>query len=153
MSQKEETVQKLSQLRDQADLGDEVVENALGDGSALSGELGTALLDGIDPEDLDADQLGAIGEAVGRRVGAAAGRKLGERLGRWLDDLLDTEDAVLDSIAEQLGQDSGSSDGEDGANDGDGGDESGGDDLDEMSTEDLQALADDLMDELDERTD
>lgn len=177
MSQKEQTKEKLSQLREQVSFGGEEVDTPIGetDGDlpaelkeaaieevreaiseeldgTLPGELGEALLDGIDIEDLDPDRLGAIGEAIGRSLGGTAGRRVGELLGEWIEELFETDDdAVLDSIAEQL--DSGNeSDGGEGDDETESnGDDSGGD-LEGMPTEDLQSLADDLMDELDERT-
>lgn len=155
MSQKEETVRKLSQLRS----------------SLTSGE-SNELLDTVD---LDTDGVSrgrVVGEVVGRRIGGILGRRMGERLDRVFDErfgggtvLASVADALADVFTadEESETDTDTENSsepdetsEDEAREDEGSEDEASDsevDVSEMSTEDLQSLATQLMNELQQRSD
>lgn len=161
MSQKEETVQKLTQLR-----------------SSLTSEESNALLDTIDL-DLDTDGVsrgGVIGEVIGRQLGGVLGRRVGKRLDCVVEERFDSGTAlapVVDALvdifkpdgttdessdepdeasADEAGEDGGEEEtNEDEADEDDNGGHEFEADLSEMSTGELQSLADQLMNELQQR--
>lgn len=165
MSQKEETVRKLKRLR--SSLTSEE-SNALLDTIDLDLDLDT---DGV-------SRGRVIGEMIGRRFGGIVGRRVGKRLDRVIDERFDSGTAlasVADALADTFKPD-GTTDtessgeaneaseeearedeageeetGEDGADEGDNGGHEFEADLSEMSTGDLQSLADQLMNELQQR--
>lgn len=146
MSQKEETIRKLSQLKEQSAFND-AVQDSLDLPSGIE----------IDVGELSLDRLGTIGEALGKALGALIGRRIGEALGRELD-LGSENEALVNSLLDQVGSDE-SADGDDGSEREGNTEESTSDEnadgdgnLNEKSTEELQSLADELMNELDERS-
>ena len=163
MSQRDETTEKISQLKDRLgsndggvtdllDRGDDTADTDGGDGSGT---------DASETPSSDAD-LPEVGESLGRTLGGLVGRRLGEALGRNVDlderlvtllvSYLETTD--IEGVAESLvGGASDVADTDDTADEGTG---NGGSEppegLDEMSTDELQSLADQLMTELEERS-
>lgn len=150
MSQKEETVRKLSQLRS----------------SLTSGE-SNELLDTVD---LDTDGVSrgrVVGEVVGQRIGGILGRRMGERLDRVFDErfgggtvLASVADALADVFTadeeSETDTDTENSSEPDETSEDEGSEDEASDsevDVSEMSTEDLQSLATQLMNELQQRSD
>jgi hypothetical protein len=163
--QKDEAMEKVSELGEQLDIGGEDVSNAF---------------DRLRNGDLEVRTVASFGETFGRQGGALLGRRAGEAIGRTFAD----EDGTLSlsSITSTLrrsggeedgkgedGAESENSEGEDGSESGDGdGDETdsengpeskeeieiegdGSGSFEDMSNEKLQTLANDLMDELEQR--
>ena len=163
MSQRDETTEKISQLKDRLGSNDGGVTDLLDRGDD------TADTDGGDGSGTDASEtsssnadLPEVGESLGRTLGGLVGRRLGETLGRNVDlderlvtllvSYLETTD--IEGAAESLvGGASDVADTDDTADEGTG---NGGseppEELDEMSTDELQSLADQLMTELEERS-
>lgn len=150
MSQKEETIQKLSQLR-----------------TNLTRENSGALREKINL-DTDAPSYdNRIGELVGRQLGEILGRRVGERLGHAFDERFGREttlSSITDPVSNALETDSesdtedseesasgeSSESADDDSDDSD--DEEFEADLSELSTGKLQSLANQLMDELQQRS-
>lgn len=163
MSQRDETTEKISQLKDRLGSNDGGVTDLLDRGDD------TADTDGGDESGTDASEtsssnadLPEVGESLGRTLGGLVGRRLGEALGRNVDlderlvtllvSYLETTD--IEGAAESLV--AGASDVADTDDTADEGTGNGGseppEELDEMSTDELQSLADQLMTELEERS-
>lgn len=159
MSQRDETAEKISELK--AQLGPDGGVSGLLDSDTDDSDASDADVDESDASDdstVESADLPAIGESVGRTLGGLLGRRLGEAIGREFDldertvtlamRYLDTMD---EAGVERLAGSSDDSDDETGTN-------AGGDaaelpdDLDGLSTEELQSLADRLMDELEDRS-
>ena len=160
MSQRDETTEKISQLKDRLGSNDGGVTDLLDRGDDTDGgdESGT---DASETSSSNAD-LPEVGESLGRTLGGLVGRRLGEALGRNVDlderlvtllvSYLETTD--IEGAAESLvGGAPDVADNDDTADEGTG---NGGseppEELDEMSTDELQSLADQLMTELEERS-
>jgi hypothetical protein len=160
MSQRDETTEKISQLKDRLGSNDGGVTDLLDRGDDTDGgdESGT---DASETSSSNAN-LPEVGESLGRTLGGLVGRRLGEALGRNVDlderlvtllvSYLETTD--IEGAAESLvGGASDVADTDDTADEGTG---NGGSEppegLDEMSTDELQSLADQLMTELEERS-
>lgn len=147
MSQKEETIQKLSQLR-----------------TNLTRENSGALREKIDLDTDVPSYDNRIGELVGRQLGEILGRRVGERLGHAFDERFGREtilSSITDPVSNALETDSESdteeseesaSDESSEAADDDSDDEEFEADLSELSTGKLQSLANQLMDELQQRS-
>lgn len=147
MSQKEETIQKLSQIRT----------------SLTSEENDGGLREKIDL-DKEVQSYNKIGEIVGRQLGVILGGQVGERLGRAFDErfgggatLSSITDVVSNALETSRESETESSD-EAASNDSSESSSTDSDDdsfeavLSEMSTENLQSLANQLMDELQQRS-
>ncbi|UPM45057.1 hypothetical protein [Halocatena salina] len=131
MSQKEETVQKLSRLRE----------------NLTSEKNGGALLETVD---IDREVYKhASGKMVGRQLGEIVGRRAGERLGHAFDERFDRS-SITDVVSGVFETDEETETGETEETAEDGSEESGTD-VGEMSTEELQSLANQLMEELEQR--
>jgi len=166
MSQRDETTEKLSQLKEQLGTDDGGVAGLLDRGDDTDGSDSADTADG----DTDAsDAIGSgtadlpeIGESLGRALGGLVGRRLGKALGRNVDldermvsllvSYLETTD--FEGAAESLvGATTDDGDASDTASeDDDNGSSEPPDDFDEMSTDELQSMADQLMGELEERS-
>ena len=163
MSQRDETTEKISQLKDRLGSNDGGVTDLLGRGDD------TDEGDGGDGSGTDASEtsssnadLPEVGESLGRALGGLVGRRLGEILGRSVDldermvtllvHYLETTD--IEGAAESLvGGASDVADTDDTADEEtDNGGSEPSEELDEMSTDELQSLADQLMTELEERS-
>lgn len=147
MSQKEETIQKLSQLR-----------------TNLTRENSGALREKIDLDRDGPSYDNRIGELVGRQLGEILGRRVGERLGHVFDESFGGEttlSSLTDPVSNALetdsesdtedSEESGSDESSESADD-DSDDEELEADLSELSTGKLQSLANQLMDELQQRS-
>lgn len=160
MSQKEETIQKLSQLRT----------------NLTSEENSGTLREKIDIDTDTPSYDNRIGELAGRQLGEILGRRVGERLGHAFDErfggettlssITDPVSNALETVSESDTEESDTeesdteeSDTEESASDessesadDDSDDEEFEADLSELSTGKLQSLANQLMDELQQRS-
>jgi hypothetical protein len=161
--QKTQAMEKVSDLGEQLDVGSDDLSNAF---------------DKLRSGDLQAQQLASLGETVGRQGGALLGRQVGEAIGRKFAD--EDGILSFSSIANTLrssenaeSTESSEDDGADGSDDAAESDETdngstevddeqteegeaelegdGSGSFEDMSDEELQNLANDLMDELDRR--
>jgi hypothetical protein len=155
--QKTQAMEKVSDLGEQLDVGGDDLSNAF---------------DKLKNGDLQVQQLASLGETIGRQGGSLLGRQVGEAVGQKFAD--DDGTLSFSSIANTLrssraeegdGEDGeegaeGSAESEEASEDEESGDEGGNEaelegdgsgSFEDMSDEELQNLANDLMDELDQR--
>jgi hypothetical protein len=143
MSQRDETAEKLSQLHDQLEAGDGSITDLLREV-------------GIEAES-NLQSFEAIGEALGRVIGGLIGRKLAKTLARELDinDTLLTSPFNQIDVASTLAN-AGTGNRDDSADVTDSEMKESAaelsDEFDEMTTDELQSIADKLMNELEERS-
>ena len=157
--QRTQAMEKVSDLGEQLDVGGDDLSNAF---------------DKLRNGNLQVQQLASLGETIGRQGGALLGRQVGEAVGQKFAD--DDGTLSFSSIANTLrssgsaeseaedgeegAEESAESEGASGGEDSESGDEDGSEaelegdgsgSFEDMSDEELQNLANDLMDELDQR--
>ncbi|EMA46537.1 hypothetical protein [Halococcus saccharolyticus] len=159
MSQRDETAEKISELK--AQLGsDGGMSGLLDSGTDDTAESDTAEdeSDAPDTTTSGSADLPEIGESVGRTLGGLIGRRLGEAIGREfeLDERMVTMAmSYLDTMEDGEGIErlvGSSADETDEETEADTDSSELSDDFDELSTQELQSLADQLMDELEARS-
>ncbi|PSP71879.1 hypothetical protein BRC86_14230 [Halobacteriales archaeon QS_3_64_16] len=155
--QKTQAMEKVSNLGEQLDVGGDDLSNAF---------------DKLKNGDLQVQQLASLGETIGRQGGSLLGRQMGEAVGQKFadDDGTLSFSSIANTLRSSRAEEGDGEDGEEGAEgsaesegaseDEESGDEGGNEaelegdgsgSFEDMSDEELQNLANDLMDELDQR--